>query len=556
MFDPYGISTDSDAVAGDNSSSRNNQQTPVLSTLSSSPNNISRKRKIVASDNFTNGGQQQQQTQASSMQELASFPSPATMLLNNNSNVSQGTLLDGGGLDNLFSMFHSSSSLSRGQDLNSTFRGGTAAFPGSTQSIPLLSDTSGVGSYSPFGQGLSNGSIPSSIAAMSDPLQRLLRNYQSPDGGVLNESSTFNGVRSHSNINGIQSTSNIDIGNVNQLSTLFQQQQQQGSKTTLPSVPMIPNEFFPHTAPFQLGNSSLASNFNPDRHLFQNFQSDSNELIRKNQLRQQQLAVVSDLNTTMPSHLMNLSVDAHLSMRSMNSSIPFEIRSNSIPMSQLLMSNELIRSSGNGEHITPITNKSDNSSVYDLTANKIDSSNLSASILYKCDVGRSKPLFLPWDSQTLSEYQCLLRKQIELFEATEQDIHSSTKGRNKPIFLGQVGVRCVHCRSIKPEHRSRGATYYPATLGAMYQSGQTMAIRHLRHHCARIPIYVRDRLFMLKDGKSSAGGGKKYWSDAASVMGVFISDEGFLRFKSPPTTKAAALSDENKSTSIQKSSQG
>jgi hypothetical protein len=47
-------------------------------------------------------------------------------------------------------------------------------------------------------------------------------------------------------------------------------------------------------------------------------------------------------------------------------------------------------------------------------------------------------LYLSCDPENLSEYQCLIRKQIELFEANETDIQAGAQGRNKPIILGQV----------------------------------------------------------------------------------------------------------------------
>ena len=235
---------------------------------------------------------------------------------------------------------------------------------------------------------------------------------------------------------------------------------------------------------------------------------------------------------------------------SSNSLNPLLRTLNLIPQNQALMPTNLIRSAG----ILP------NDGPWSCTKNRAvaitgintppqskagkDPSGESSGA-YNCDRGRSKTLFLPCDTDTLSEYQCILRSQIELFEATEDDIASSTKGRNKPIFFGQVGVRCIHCRSIQPEHRARGATYYPAKLGAMYQAGQTMAIRHLRDHCMRIPLHTRKRLFMLKDIKSSAGGGKKYWSEAASVLGVYESEEGGLRFRSPSSASRSCVKSRN-----------
>jgi hypothetical protein len=46
-------------------------------------------------------------------------------------------------------------------------------------------------------------------------------------------------------------------------------------------------------------------------------------------------------------------------------------------------------------------------------------------------------MFRPSDEEVLAEYQCLLRRQIEFFEASPEDVSSNAQGRNKPIQLGQ-----------------------------------------------------------------------------------------------------------------------
>jgi hypothetical protein len=128
------------------------------------------------------------------------------------------------------------------------------------------------------------------------------------------------------------------------------------------------------------------------------------------------------------------------------------------------------------------------------------------------------------DDENISRYQCLVRQQIELFAASEEDIDSNAQGRNKPIVLGQVGIRCRHCSKIPPRHRTRGATYYPAKLTGLYQAAQNMASAHLCNHCQHIPDALRRNLIALRDRKSSAGGGKQYWADGVRVLGVIESD--------------------------------
>lgn len=74
------------------------------------------------------------------------------------------------------------------------------------------------------------------------------------------------------------------------------------------------------------------------------------------------------------------------------------------------------------------------------------------------------PIFLDFDEQTLTEYQCLLRKQIEIFEAGPEDIKANAQGRNNPILLGQVGIRCRHCTQLPIKIRPRGSVYYSRTI--------------------------------------------------------------------------------------------
>jgi len=57
------------------------------------------------------------------------------------------------------------------------------------------------------------------------------------------------------------------------------------------------------------------------------------------------------------------------------------------------------------------------------------------------------PLGVEDDKYWLSELQVYLRSNFaEAFGATEDDIAAPMHGRNKPIALGQVGIRCMHCK--------------------------------------------------------------------------------------------------------------
>ena len=141
---------------------------------------------------------------------------------------------------------------------------------------------------------------------------------------------------------------------------------------------------------------------------------------------------------------------------------------------------------------------------------------------------------LDCDEQSLTEYQCLLRKQIELFEAGPADIRGTAQGRNTPITMGQVGIRCRHCAPITKAARARGAVFYSKTIDGIYQVAQNMSKVHLCERCHRVPDEVKHRLQKLRTANSRASGGKEYWSEGIRALGVY-NDGEMLRFaKRPP----------------------
>ena len=78
-------------------------------------------------------------------------------------------------------------------------------------------------------------------------------------------------------------------------------------------------------------------------------------------------------------------------------------------------------------------------------------------------------LYNPMDEGRLSKFQILARKQVEFFEATAEDLEASCQGRNRPILLGQVGMRCRRCSHLPNRQRMRASTYYPSTVAGIYQ---------------------------------------------------------------------------------------
>jgi hypothetical protein len=161
------------------------------------------------------------------------------------------------------------------------------------------------------------------------------------------------------------------------------------------------------------------------------------------------------------------------------------------------------------------------------------------------DTSSGIPLALPCslarpdDALKLSSHQVLLRHQIEAFQATKDDVTTHTRGRNKPITLGQVGIRCRHCSFLPVARRQKGSTYFPATTQGIYQAAQNMSTTHMQCGlCNEMPDSIKHEFARLLCTKAtSSGAGRPYWAKAAKQMGLVDTENGirFIRDLAPGT---------------------
>jgi len=137
----------------------------------------------------------------------------------------------------------------------------------------------------------------------------------------------------------------------------------------------------------------------------------------------------------------------------------------------------------------------------------------------------------PEDEFKLSSHQLLLRHQIEAFPAAEEDVSTHTRGRNKPILLGQVGIRCRHCAHLPVTCRQKGSTYFPASLLGLYQAAQNMSTTHMQCGlCREMPNLIKHQFAHLISTKvASSGAGRPYWAESAKKLGL-VDTEGGIRF--------------------------
>ncbi len=143
-------------------------------------------------------------------------------------------------------------------------------------------------------------------------------------------------------------------------------------------------------------------------------------------------------------------------------------------------------------------------------------------------------LYISDDDGKLNENQIFLRRNVELFRASENDILCITRGENKPIVLYQVGIRCCHCSHVAAGRRKKGSTYFPSNLIGLYQAVQNLSVEHLQSGlCTELPPDVKERFSRYASRKKSgrSGAGKMYWAEAGRRMGLIDTDDG-IRFAS------------------------
>eukprot|EP00980_Cylindrotheca_fusiformis_P031573 scaffold26575_cov166-Cylindrotheca_fusiformis.AAC.1 len=142
------------------------------------------------------------------------------------------------------------------------------------------------------------------------------------------------------------------------------------------------------------------------------------------------------------------------------------------------------------------------------------------------------PLATDADSANLSPYQCLLRQQIELFETREEDIAAKAQGRNVPIRVGQVGIRCRYCATLpRSERVEGGAVFYTKTINGIYQVSLNMSRLHFLTSCTMIPENVKKSLEELKQLPRRPVKGRQFWRESLLAQGI-VEDTECLRFNS------------------------
>jgi len=135
-------------------------------------------------------------------------------------------------------------------------------------------------------------------------------------------------------------------------------------------------------------------------------------------------------------------------------------------------------------------------------------------------------LAIPEDKEWLSDIDCFIRRQLEVFCATEEDVQAASEDRKYPVKEGQVGIRCIHCAMAKNGDGAKGqAVAYPFSISGIYESAREFQRLHLET-CENLPLSAKSKLESLKGSSSLSSVLRKYFILAAQALGLQDSIHG------------------------------
>lgn len=127
-------------------------------------------------------------------------------------------------------------------------------------------------------------------------------------------------------------------------------------------------------------------------------------------------------------------------------------------------------------------------------------------------------LAIPEDKEWLSEKDIFIRKQLEVFCATEEDVAAARADLKYPVSVGQVGIRCIHCALAHGSDAIGHAIAYPFTISGIHESVREIHRLHL-DTCKNLPAAKKAKLDNL--GASSLSSVlRRYYVLGAKALGL------------------------------------
>lgn len=125
------------------------------------------------------------------------------------------------------------------------------------------------------------------------------------------------------------------------------------------------------------------------------------------------------------------------------------------------------------------------------------------------------------DPHWLSEMECFARKDlVEVFSLSEKEELDGYGGRKEPAE-GQVGIRCVFCKTMDSADRPNGCVSFPDALSTIHTKVADMIRLHFPG-CPSMPDDARQTFKSLRgfDAKVASDDSQQYWVDSARDIGL------------------------------------
>ena len=118
-------------------------------------------------------------------------------------------------------------------------------------------------------------------------------------------------------------------------------------------------------------------------------------------------------------------------------------------------------------------------------------------------------------------------------------------GRKHAVTVGQVGLRCIHCRhTTRSSERVKRAVCYPSSIKRIYRTVIDMKLDHFLH-CKFVPQNLKDTLQALKANNTrSTGTTMQYFIRAASTLGMVDGPTG-VRIADANAPPSVSLTSQN-----------
>jgi hypothetical protein len=151
-------------------------------------------------------------------------------------------------------------------------------------------------------------------------------------------------------------------------------------------------------------------------------------------------------------------------------------------------------------------------------------------------------LAIPEDKEWLSDMDCFIRRNVEVFPASEEDLELNEQDRKYPIQQGQVGIRCIHCAIANGRRGVHGnAVNYPYAIASIYESVREIQRLHLET-CPHLPPEHKSKFEELKGSSSLTSVLRKYYVLAAKALGLYDTQDGVRSgAESVPLVSSAAF---------------